>query len=70
MRSRRKIAAVADREYGSMLGGQLSFAASEAYKLLRTNLNFALPDEQQCRIVGVTSSVRGEGKSTTTMNLA
>lgn len=70
MRSRRKIAAVADREYGSMLGGQLSFAAAEAYKLLRTNLNFALPDEQQCRIVGVTSSVRGEGKSTTTMNLA
>lgn len=27
-----------DSEYGAMLGGHLNFAASEAYKLLRTNL--------------------------------
>ena len=53
-----------------MLGENLSFAASEAYKLLRTNLDFALSDEQKCRIIGMTSSVRGEGKSTTTLNLA
>lgn len=53
-----------------MLGDRLSFAASEAYKLLRTNLTFALPDEQGCRVVGVTSATRGEGKSTTSINLA
>ncbi len=47
----------------------LSFAASEAYKLLRTNLQFSLP-EQSCHTIGVTSSVRGEGKSTTSVNLA
>lgn len=47
----------------------LSFAASEAYKLLRTNLQFSMP-EKNCHIIGVTSSVRGEGKSTTSVNLA
>lgn len=47
----------------------LSFAASEAYKLLRTNLSFSLP-EKSCHIIGVTSSVRGEGKSTTSVNLS
>ena len=47
----------------------LSFAASEAYKLLRTNLLFSLP-EKGCHIIGVTSSVRGEGKSTTSVNLS
>ncbi len=47
----------------------LSFAAAEAYKLLRTNLMFSLP-EKPCHIIGVTSSVRGEGKSTTSVNIA
>lgn len=53
-----------------LFGKDLTFAASEAYKLLRTNLLFALPDEQKCRVVGVTSSLGGEGKSTTSLNLA
>lgn len=53
----------------TMLCEGLSFAAAEAYKLLRTNLVFSLPDKA-CRIIGVTSSVRGEGKSTTSINLA
>ena len=52
------------KEQRAMLGDRLSFAASEAYKLLRTNLTFALPDEQRCRVVGITSASRGEGKST------
>ena len=52
------------------IGEKLSFGASEAYKLLRTNLMFSMPDDEQCKIIGVTSSLRGEGKSTTSMNLA
>ena len=52
------------------IGGNLSFAASEAYKLLRTNLLFSLPDNNKCRVVGITSSIQGEGKSTTAINLA
>lgn len=51
-------------------GDKLDFASAEAYKLLRTNILFALPDEQKCRVVGVTSSCSGEGKSTTALNLA
>lgn len=52
------------------IGENLSFAASEAYKLLRTNLSFTIPDEASCKVIGVTSSIRGEGKSTTSINLA
>ena len=53
-------------------GSKLNFAAREAYKMLRTNLLFSLPEAQEGRghIVGVTSSLRGEGKSTTVVNLA
>ena len=57
------------RKQKGLLCDELSFAAAESYKLLRTNLLFALPD-QECRIIGVTSSIRGEGKSTTSVNLA
>ncbi|MBD5148904.1 MAG: CpsD/CapB family tyrosine-protein kinase [Oscillibacter sp.] len=53
-----------------VFGKDLSAAAAEAYKLLRTNILFALPDEQKCRVVGVTSASGGEGKSTTALNLA
>ena len=53
-------------------GPNMSFAAREAYKLLRTNLLFSLPEmvEGRGHIIGVTSSLRGEGKSTTVVNLA
>lgn len=52
------------------LGENLSFAAAEAYKLLRTNLNFSLPAVDGCKIIGVTSTLKGEGKSTTSVNIA
>lgn len=48
----------------------LEFTATEQYKLLRTNLSFTLPADVKCPIVGVTSSMRGEGKSTTAINLS
>lgn len=52
------------------LGGNLNFAAAEAYKLLRTNLDFALPAGSKCPVIGITSALRGEGKSTTSVNIA
>ncbi len=52
------------------LGGNLNFAAAEAYKLLRTNLDFSLPKDSGCRVIGVTSAMKGEGKSTTSINIA
>lgn len=48
----------------------LEFTALEQYKLVRANLDFTLPENEKCPIIGVTSSMRGEGKSTTSINLA
>jgi capsular exopolysaccharide synthesis family protein len=57
-------------EARKVLADNMSFAAAEAYKLLRTNLNFSIPDTNGCKIIGVTSALRGEGKSTTSVNIA
>lgn len=66
---RDKTASVQSEEK-AVYGKDLSFAAAEAYRLLRTNILFALPDEKKCRVIGVTSASSGEGKSTTALNLA
>ena len=58
------------KERRQAIGPSLSFGAAEAYKLLRTNVMFSMSDEAQCKIIGVTSSLRGEGKSTTSVNFA
>lgn len=48
----------------------LEFTATEQYKLIRANLDFTLPENEKCPVIGVTSSMRGEGKSTTAVNLS
>ncbi len=53
-----------------LVGGNISFAAAEAYKLLRTKLQFSFADENNCRVIGVSSALTGEGKSLTAVNLA
>lgn len=54
-----------------LVGGNISFAAAEAYKLLRTKLQFSFADEENgCRVIGISSSLTGEGKSLTAVNLA
>lgn len=54
----------------SLIGKNISFAAAEAYKLLRTKLQFSFSDDSNCRVIGVSSSLSGEGKSLTSINLA
>lgn len=55
----------------TMFGSGMSFAASEAYKLLRTNIMFSLSDApDNCRVIGITSSVQDEGKSSSVCNIA
>lgn len=54
----------------SVLGPNISFAASEAYKLLRTKLQFSFTDDNNSRVIGVSSALSGEGKSLTSVNLA
>ncbi len=51
-------------------GDDLSFASHEAYRLLRTNLIFSFTGEKACRVIGMVSSIKGEGKTTTSINLA
>lgn len=53
-----------------LIGGGISFAASEAYKLLRTKLQFSFSDENACRVIGISSGLSGEGKSLSAVNLA
>ena len=52
-----------------LLGDKTAFHVKEAYKALRTNVMFSVPDEG-CKVIGVTSAVPSEGKSTTVLNLA
>ena len=53
-----------------LMGPNISFAAAEAYKLLRTKLQFSFADESDCHIIGLSSALSGEGKSLTAVNLA
>ncbi len=53
-----------------LIGEDISFAASEAYKLLRTKLQYSFADEKACRVIGISSALTGEGKSLTAINLA
>lgn len=66
---KKKNPAFAAAEVSKTLHKNLEFTATEQYKLLRTNLSFTLPEEK-CPVIGVTSSMRGEGKSTTSINLS
>ena len=70
MRKKKAIAAEKNTDYGVPVGAKLSFAASEAYKLLRTNLMFSFSGEEKCSVIGITSTFRDEGKSITSVNLA
>lgn len=54
----------------AVIGPNISFAASEAYKLLRTKLQFSFTDENNSRVIGISSALSGEGKSLTAVNLA
>lgn len=47
----------------------LDFAAAEAYKLLQTSVQYSFEDDG-CKVIGITSSERNEGKSTLAVNLA
>lgn len=53
-----------------LVGPDISFAATEAYKLLRTKLQFSFTDDHACHVIGVSSALSGEGKSLSAVNLA
>ena len=62
--------AIYEYESKHMLCENMSFAAAEAYKLMRTNILFSFADENDSRVIGVSSALSGEGKSLTSINTA
>ena len=70
MKKKQKNSPFAGTIHQRTLHKNLEFTATEQYKLLRTNLEFTIPAGTKCPVIGVTSSMRGEGKSTTAINLA
>ena len=67
-KKKEKNGAVSEENF--LLNDQTSFAVREAYKSLRTNVMFSLTAGESGRIIGVTSTEKGEGKSTNSFNLA
>lgn len=54
----------------SIVGENAGFAASEAYKLLRTKIQFSFAGGRTSQVIGLSSAMAGEGKSITAVNLA
>jgi len=54
----------------TMFGPNMSFSVTEAYKLLRANIMFSFSDEGRGHVIGITSSLQSEGKSSTAVNTA
>lgn len=52
-----------------LLSEDTPFAVQEAYKTLRTNIIFSSPDQKK-RVILISSTLKGEAKSTTAINLA
>jgi capsular exopolysaccharide synthesis family protein len=71
-KNKKKAAAPKSNENSmSIIGSKLNFEGREAYNLLRTNLMFATKrNDRNARVIGITSSAHGEGKSLTVINLA
>lgn len=69
-RSKHRQAPFMNETHQRTLHKNLEFTATEQYKLLRANLDFTVPEGTKCPVIGVSSSMRGEGKSTTATNLS
>lgn len=57
-------------ETARILNSESDFNVVEKYKSVRTNIMFSMPKSDKGKVVVVTSSTPGEGKTTTTINLA
>lgn len=69
-KSKHRVSPFMSETHQRTLHKNLEFTATEQYKLLRTNLEFTVPEGVKCPVIGITSSMRGEGKSTTSVNLS
>lgn len=56
--------------YQNLLSAKTAFGIKEAYKTTRTNIMFSLASIEGCKTILVSSSIPGEGKTLTTINIA
>ena len=59
-----------EKGQSELVGTNDSSLIAEAFRLLVTNMNFILPKKDEGKVVFVTSTVNGEGKTFTSVNLA
>ena len=64
-----KIQKAASVKPESRMNFDLDFPTTEAYKLLRTKLQYSFADEKCCRIFAISSAMAGEGKSVSATRL-
>ena len=62
--------ATQEEEMANIINNDTKFNVKEAYKTTRTNMIFALNSEKSCNRIILTSSIPGEGKSLTSLNVA
>lgn len=53
-----------------VLNDDSSFITVETYKDIRTNVRFSMPKTEKGKVIVITSAAPGEGKTTTSINLA
>ena len=68
-RSGSKMQVISPKKDG-LIGDELNFVASEAYRMLRTKIEFSFTDDNACPVIGISSALAEEGKSLTAVNLA
>ncbi len=54
----------------NLIGDETAFGIREAYKTTRTNIMYTLSSKEGCKVIIVTSSIPGEGKTLTSINTA
>ena len=59
-----------DENWAEHIGSKAGFVAVEAYKLLRTKLEYSFVSGKDCRVLAVSSATPSEGKSFSAINLA
>lgn len=68
LNKKRNVTSAAEGEY--VINDDTPFVVLESYKSARTNIMFSLPKSERGKVILVTSSEPGEGKTTTSINLA
>jgi len=54
----------------TIINNETAFAVAESYKTIRTNIMYSMPKSKDGKVIVMTSSAAGDGKTTNVINLA